>query len=86
MRQKTNKNRSNVNWSRTSTFSNGNKNLRRMWAFPSVLLLSIVMIFSAHFSIQEINNNSVYQYVWSWTINNDFYLEFGCLVDPLTSI
>lgn len=67
-------------------FPTATKNLRRMWAFPSVLLLSIVMIFSAHFSIQEINNNSVYQYVWSWTINNDFYLEFGCLVDPLTSI
>uniref|UniRef100_A0A7S8FJV2 NAD(P)H-quinone oxidoreductase subunit 5, chloroplastic n=1 Tax=[Cerasus] fengyangshanica TaxID=2789311 RepID=A0A7S8FJV2_9ROSA len=67
-------------------FPTATKNLRRMWAFPSVLLLSIVMIFSAHFSIQEINHNSVYQYVWSWTINNDFYLEFGCLVDPLTSI
>nr|ARD03194.1 NADH-plastoquinone oxidoreductase subunit 5 [Holodiscus argenteus] len=62
------------------------KNLRRMWAFPSVLLLSIVMVFSVYFSIQQINKNSVYQYVWSWTINNDFSLEFGCLVDPLTSI
>nr|ARD03505.1 NADH-plastoquinone oxidoreductase subunit 5 [Chamaebatiaria millefolium] len=67
-------------------FPTATKNLRRMWAFPSVLLLSIVMVFSAHFSIQQINNNSVYQYVWSWTINNDFSLEFGCLVDPLTSI
>nr|ARD04897.1 NADH-plastoquinone oxidoreductase subunit 5 [Prunus undulata] len=67
-------------------FPTATKNLRRMWAFPSVLLLSIVMIFSAHFSIQQINHNSVYQYVWSWTINNDFSLEFGCLVDPLTSI
>nr|YP_010743451.1 NADH-plastoquinone oxidoreductase subunit 5 [Dryas octopetala var. asiatica]ARD04431.1 NADH-plastoquinone oxidoreductase subunit 5 [Dryas octopetala var. asiatica]WES82389.1 NADH-plastoquinone oxidoreductase subunit 5 [Dryas octopetala var. asiatica] len=67
-------------------FPTSTKNLRRMWAFPSVLLLSIVMIFSAHFFTQQINNNSVYQYVWSWTINNDFSLEFGCLVDPLTSI
>nr|ARC98322.1 NADH-plastoquinone oxidoreductase subunit 5 [Chamaebatia foliolosa] len=67
-------------------FPTATKNLRRMWAFPSVLLLSIVMIFSAHFFTQRINNNSVYQYVWSWTINNDFSLEFGCLVDPLTSI
>nr|YP_010727345.1 NADH dehydrogenase subunit F [Filipendula ulmaria]WDZ66882.1 NADH dehydrogenase subunit F [Filipendula ulmaria] len=62
------------------------KNLRRMWAFTSVFLLSIVMVFSAHLFIQQINNNSVYQYVWSWTINNDFSLEFGSLVDPLTSI
>nr|ARC98709.1 NADH-plastoquinone oxidoreductase subunit 5 [Sibiraea angustata] len=67
-------------------FPTATKNLRRMWAFPSVLLLSIVMVFAASFSIQQINKNSVYQYVWSWTINNDFSLEFGCLVDPLTSI
>nr|YP_740612.1 NADH dehydrogenase subunit 5 [Platanus occidentalis]Q09FZ9.1 RecName: Full=NAD(P)H-quinone oxidoreductase subunit 5, chloroplastic; AltName: Full=NAD(P)H dehydrogenase subunit 5; AltName: Full=NADH-plastoquinone oxidoreductase subunit 5 [Platanus occidentalis]ABI49826.1 NADH-plastoquinone oxidoreductase subunit 5 [Platanus occidentalis] len=62
------------------------KNLRRMWAFPSVLLLSIVMIFSADLSIQQLNGSSIYQYVWSWTINNDFSLEFGYLIDPLTSI
>nr|YP_010733619.1 NADH-plastoquinone oxidoreductase subunit 5 [Rhodotypos scandens]ARC98399.1 NADH-plastoquinone oxidoreductase subunit 5 [Rhodotypos scandens]WEG92890.1 NADH-plastoquinone oxidoreductase subunit 5 [Rhodotypos scandens] len=67
-------------------FPTATKNFRRMWAFPSVLLLSIVMFFSVQFSIQQINNNSVYQYVWSWTINNDFSLEFGYLVDPLTSI
>nr|YP_010258746.1 NADH-plastoquinone oxidoreductase subunit 5 [Heliciopsis lobata]UIX22909.1 NADH-plastoquinone oxidoreductase subunit 5 [Heliciopsis lobata] len=62
------------------------KNLRRMWAFPSVLLLSIVMVFSVDLSIQQINGSSIYQYVWSWTINNDFSLEFGHLIDPLTSI
>nr|QOW07409.1 NADH-plastoquinone oxidoreductase subunit 5 [Corylopsis multiflora var. nivea] len=62
------------------------KILRRMWAFPSVLLLSIVMIFSVHLSIQQINSSSIYQYVWSWTINNEFSLEFGHLIDPLTSI
>nr|WRO36666.1 NADH-plastoquinone oxidoreductase subunit 5 [Hylomecon japonica var. dissecta] len=62
------------------------KNLRRMWAFSSVLLLSIVMVFSAYLSIQQINSSSIYQYVWSWTINNDFSLEFGNLIDPLTSI
>nr|AAF08125.1 NADH dehydrogenase subunit F [Olea europaea]ABG11919.1 NADH dehydrogenase subunit F [Olea europaea] len=62
------------------------KNLRRMWAFPSILLLSIVMIFSMNLSIQQINSSCIYQYVWSWTINNDFSLEFGYLIDPLTSI
>nr|YP_010640805.1 NADH-plastoquinone oxidoreductase subunit 5 [Saxifraga pallida]WBQ53872.1 NADH-plastoquinone oxidoreductase subunit 5 [Saxifraga pallida] len=67
-------------------FPTATKKLRRMWAFPSVLLLSIVMIFSADLSIQQINSNSIYQYVWSWTINNDFSLEFGHLIDPLTSI
>nr|YP_010368336.1 NADH-plastoquinone oxidoreductase subunit 5 [Magnolia sharpii]UOU90531.1 NADH-plastoquinone oxidoreductase subunit 5 [Magnolia sharpii] len=62
------------------------KNLRRMWAFPSVSLLSIVMVFSADLSIQQINGSSIYQFLCSWTINNDFYLEFGHLIDPLTSI
>nr|YP_009545610.1 NADH-plastoquinone oxidoreductase subunit 5 [Corylopsis coreana]AYO45801.1 NADH-plastoquinone oxidoreductase subunit 5 [Corylopsis coreana] len=67
-------------------FPTATKILRRMWAFPSVLLLSIVMIFSVHLSIQQINSSSIYQYVWSWTINNEFSLEFGHLIDPLTSI
>nr|UZC36963.1 NADH dehydrogenase subunit 5 [Pteridophyllum racemosum] len=62
------------------------KNLRRMWAFSSVLLLSLVMIFSADLSIQQIRGSSIYQYVWSWNMNNDFSLEFGDLIDPLTSI
>nr|CEF90096.1 NADH dehydrogenase [Triplocephalum holstii] len=67
-------------------FPTATKSLRRMWAFQSVLLLSIVMIFSMNLSIQQINSSSVHQYVWSWIINNDFSLEFGYLIDPLTSI
>nr|YP_009516389.1 NADH-plastoquinone oxidoreductase subunit 5 [Philydrum lanuginosum]AYD91247.1 NADH-plastoquinone oxidoreductase subunit 5 [Philydrum lanuginosum] len=62
------------------------KNIRRIWAFPSVLLLSVAMWFSANLSIQQINGTFIYQYLWSWTINNDFSLEFGYLIDPLTSI
>ncbi|KAK7299397.1 hypothetical protein VNO77_45690 [Canavalia gladiata] len=67
-------------------FPTATKNLRRMWAFPSILLLTIVMIFSLELSIHQINNSSIYQYVWSWTINNDLSLEFGYLIDSLTSI
>nr|YP_009872743.1 NADH-plastoquinone oxidoreductase subunit 5 [Ctenolophon englerianus]QKT26983.1 NADH-plastoquinone oxidoreductase subunit 5 [Ctenolophon englerianus] len=67
-------------------FPAATKKLRRMWAFPSVLLLSIVMIFSIDLSIQQINSSSIYQYIWSWIINNDISLEFGHLIDPLTSI
>nr|YP_009569562.1 NADH-plastoquinone oxidoreductase subunit 5 [Portulaca pilosa]QBC69435.1 NADH-plastoquinone oxidoreductase subunit 5 [Portulaca pilosa] len=67
-------------------FPTTTKNLRRIWAFSSIFLLSIVMIFSMKLSIHQINNNSIYQYVWSWTITNDFSLEFGYLIDPLTSI
>nr|YP_009582229.1 NADH-plastoquinone oxidoreductase subunit 5 [Bixa orellana]QBK83764.1 NADH-plastoquinone oxidoreductase subunit 5 [Bixa orellana]QGS65397.1 NADH-plastoquinone oxidoreductase subunit 5 [Bixa orellana] len=67
-------------------FPAGTKNFRRMWAFPSILLLSIVMIFSVDLSIQQINRSSIYQYVWSWTINNAFSFEFGYFIDSLTSI
>nr|YP_010251396.1 NADH dehydrogenase subunit F [Bryocarpum himalaicum]QTW91226.1 NADH dehydrogenase subunit F [Bryocarpum himalaicum] len=67
-------------------FPSATKKLRRMWAFKSVLLLSIVMILSINLSIQQINSNSIYQYVWSWIITNDFSLELGYLIDPLTSI
>nr|WBN94386.1 NADH-plastoquinone oxidoreductase subunit 5 [Rhodiola sacra] len=67
-------------------FPTATKNLRRMWSFHSVFLLSIVMVFSADLSIQLINRSSIYQYISSWTINNDFSLEFGYLIDPLTSI
>nr|BDR62868.1 NADH-plastoquinone oxidoreductase subunit 5 [Jacquemontia paniculata] len=67
-------------------FPTGTKKLRRMWSFQSVLFLSIVMAFSIYLSIQQINRGSIYQYVWSWIINNDFSLEFGYLIDPLTSI
>uniref|UniRef100_A0A453LGQ4 NADH-Ubiquinone oxidoreductase (complex I) chain 5 N-terminal domain-containing protein n=1 Tax=Aegilops tauschii subsp. strangulata TaxID=200361 RepID=A0A453LGQ4_AEGTS len=62
------------------------KNLHRMWAFPTVLRLSIAMVFSVQLSIQQINGSSIYQYLWSWTVNNDCSLEFGYLIDPLTSI
>nr|YP_009769222.1 NADH-plastoquinone oxidoreductase subunit 5 [Clitoria ternatea]QIS99923.1 NADH-plastoquinone oxidoreductase subunit 5 [Clitoria ternatea] len=67
-------------------FPTSTKNLRRMWAFPSIFLLIIVMIFSVDLSIHQVNKSSIYQYVWSWTINNDLSLEFGYLIDSLTSI
>nr|QIS91324.1 NADH dehydrogenase subunit 5 [Mussaenda densiflora] len=67
-------------------FPMATKNIRRMWSFQSILLLSIVMIFSINLSIDQINSNSIYQYVWSWIITNDFSLEFGYLIDPLSSI
>ena len=67
-------------------FPTATKNIRRIWAFPSILLLTIVMIFSLDLSIHQIKNSLFFQYVWSWTINNDISLEFGYLIDSLTSI
>ncbi|YP_001122844.1 NADH dehydrogenase subunit 5 (chloroplast) [Phaseolus vulgaris] len=67
-------------------FPTATKKIRRIWAFPSILLLTIVMFFSLDLSIHQIQNSSIFQYVWSWTINNDISLEFGYLIDSLTSI
>nr|YP_009870082.1 NADH-plastoquinone oxidoreductase subunit 5 [Bonnetia paniculata]QKJ82023.1 NADH-plastoquinone oxidoreductase subunit 5 [Bonnetia paniculata] len=67
-------------------FPESTKKFRRIWAFPSVLVLSIVIIFSVDLASRQINSSSIYQYVWSWTINNDFSLECGFLIDSLTSI
>uniref|UniRef100_A0A1B0PVW4 NAD(P)H-quinone oxidoreductase subunit 5, chloroplastic n=2 Tax=Pelargonium TaxID=4030 RepID=A0A1B0PVW4_9ROSI len=67
-------------------FPTTTKHLRRIWAFPTLFCLGLVMLLSAYLFIQQINQSYIYQYVWSWTINNDFSLEFGHLVDPLTSI
>ncbi|KAF7078508.1 LOW QUALITY PROTEIN: hypothetical protein CFC21_082929 [Triticum aestivum] len=44
------------------------------------------MVFSVQLSIQQINGSLIYQYQWSWTVNNYFSLEFGYLIDPLISI
>ena len=59
------------------------KNSTRIWAFPSILMLSKVTMFSPNLSIQQINGNFIYQYLWPWTVNNDFSLEFGHLINPL---
>nr|YP_010421242.1 NADH-plastoquinone oxidoreductase subunit 5 [Urtica chamaedryoides]USG55045.1 NADH-plastoquinone oxidoreductase subunit 5 [Urtica chamaedryoides]USG55129.1 NADH-plastoquinone oxidoreductase subunit 5 [Urtica chamaedryoides] len=67
-------------------FPTATKALRRMWVFPSILFLSIVMIFSTYLAIQQVNKPTIYLSIWSWTINNDFSLEFGSLIDPLASI
>nr|YP_009946263.1 NADH-plastoquinone oxidoreductase subunit 5 [Cyperus aromaticus]QOE57076.1 NADH-plastoquinone oxidoreductase subunit 5 [Cyperus aromaticus] len=66
--------------------SKATKSIRRIGAFPSIFFLIITLIFSLNLSIQQINGNFIYQYLWSWTINKDFSLEFGYLIDPLTSI
>uniref|UniRef100_A0AAU7AMH1 NAD(P)H-quinone oxidoreductase subunit 5, chloroplastic n=1 Tax=Juncus fauriei TaxID=2980169 RepID=A0AAU7AMH1_9POAL len=67
-------------------FSTATRNTRRIWSFISIFFLSLIMLFSFYLSIQEINGTFIHQYLWSWTINNDFSLEFGYLIDPLSSI
>nr|YP_010420238.1 NADH-plastoquinone oxidoreductase subunit 5 [Nanocnide lobata]USG53707.1 NADH-plastoquinone oxidoreductase subunit 5 [Nanocnide lobata] len=67
-------------------FPKATNDLRRMWFFISILFLSILMIFSTCLVFQQMNNPTIYLSIWSWTINNDFSLEFGSFVDSLTSI
>nr|YP_010395465.1 NADH dehydrogenase subunit 5 [Thamnosma montana]UQJ72993.1 NADH dehydrogenase subunit 5 [Thamnosma montana] len=67
-------------------FPTATKHLRRIWAFLSIFLLSIVMVFSTDLAIKQIDRTSIYQSLRSWTINNDFSFEFGYFIDPLTSI
>nr|YP_010143203.1 NADH-plastoquinone oxidoreductase subunit 5 [Salomonia cantoniensis]QQL04324.1 NADH-plastoquinone oxidoreductase subunit 5 [Salomonia cantoniensis] len=67
-------------------FPSGTTNLRRILSIPSIFLLTIIFIFSADLTIQQINNCCIYQYIWSWTINNSLSFEFGYFFDSLTSI
>ncbi|MBN8156874.1 hypothetical protein J0J30_22975, partial [Vibrio vulnificus] len=77
---------SRVNRNRTLDFSDGNKKTSPYMGFSEYFLLKYSYAFSTHLSIQQVNSSSIFQYVWSWAINNDFSLEFGYLIDPLTSI
>nr|AMC31052.1 NADH dehydrogenase subunit 5 [Cleomella serrulata] len=67
-------------------FPTATQNLRRIWTFLSIFLLSIVMIYSLYLSIEQITQSCIYQNLWSWTINNEFSFELGYFIDPLTSI
>nr|YP_010238729.1 NADH dehydrogenase subunit 5 [Marathrum utile]UCU20329.1 NADH dehydrogenase subunit 5 [Marathrum utile] len=67
-------------------FPQATKKLRRLWSFPNVLGLSVLLSFFISLLIQQINNNFINQYLYSWTITNDFSLEFGFLIDSLSCI
>nr|QYB21323.1 NADH-plastoquinone oxidoreductase subunit 5 [Falcatifolium taxoides] len=62
------------------------KSLRRIWALISIFLISTAMFLSFNLFLQQITGGPIHQYFWSWIINNNFSLELGYLIDPLTSI
>nr|QYB22062.1 NADH-plastoquinone oxidoreductase subunit 5 [Phyllocladus trichomanoides]BBF91076.1 NADH-plastoquinone oxidoreductase subunit 5 [Phyllocladus aspleniifolius] len=62
------------------------KSLRRIWALISIFLISTAMFLSFNLFSQQITSGPIYQYFWTWIINNHFSLELGYLIDPLTSI
>lgn len=67
-------------------FPKSTKSLRHIWAIVSILLLSIAMIFSFIILWQQINNNTIYQYLWSWIFHKQISFKIGVLIDPLTSL
>lgn len=67
-------------------FPKSTKSLRHIWAIFSILLLSVAMIFSFTILWQQINNNTIYKYLWSWIFDKQIKFKIGFLIDPLTSI
>nr|YP_009682248.1 NADH-plastoquinone oxidoreductase subunit 5 [Fissidens nobilis]QDQ38645.1 NADH-plastoquinone oxidoreductase subunit 5 [Fissidens nobilis] len=67
-------------------FPKSTKSLRHIWAILSILLLSITMIFSFNILWQQISDNTIYRYLWSWIFDKQIGLKIGFLIDPLTSI
>ena len=67
-------------------FPKSTKSLRHVWAILSILLLIIVMIFSFIILRQQIIDNTIHRYLWSWILDKQIDFKLGFLIDPLTSI
>nr|QUS64801.1 NdhF [Isoetes longifolia] len=67
-------------------FPKATKNLRRIYAIISISLLGTAMFIPPRLSWQQITDNSIYRYLWSWIHNKNVTLEVGYLIDPLTPI
>nr|QWW92585.1 NADH dehydrogenase subunit 5 [Amphidium sp. 49156] len=67
-------------------FPKSTKSLRHIWAILSIILLSIAMIFSFNILWQQISDNTIYRYLWSWIFDKQIGFKIGFLIDPLTSI
>src|SRR5450759_2521706 len=67
-------------------FPKSTKSLRHIWAIFSILLLNIAMLFSFTILWQQISNNMIYRFLWSWILDKQIGFKIGFLIDPLTSI
>ena len=67
-------------------FPKSTKSLRHIWAIFSILLLNIAMLFSFTILCQQISNNIIYRFLWSWILDKQIGFKIGFLIDPLTSI
>nr|QWW92744.1 NADH dehydrogenase subunit 5 [Tayloria sp. 49123] len=67
-------------------FPKSTKSLRYNWAILSILVLTIVMIFSCIILWQQLIDNSIHRYLWSWIFDKQSDFKIGFLIDPLTSL
>ena len=67
-------------------FPKSTKSLRHVWAILSILLLIIVMIFSFTILQQQLIDDTIHRYLWSWILDKQINFKLGFLIDPLTSI
>jgi NAD(P)H-quinone oxidoreductase subunit 5 len=67
-------------------FPKSTKSLRHVWAILSILLLIIVMIFSLTILRQQLIDDTIHRYLWSWILDKQIDFKLGFLIDPLTSI
>nr|YP_010045351.1 NADH dehydrogenase ND5 subunit [Mnium marginatum]QPF96959.1 NADH dehydrogenase ND5 subunit [Mnium marginatum] len=67
-------------------FPKSTKSLRHVWAIFSTLLLIIVMIFSFTILQQQLIDDTIHRYLWSWILDKQIDFKLGFLIDPPTSI
>ena len=56
-------------------FPKSTKSLHHIWVIFSICLLSIALVLSLNILWQQINNNTIYQYLWSWILINRLILK-----------
>lgn len=67
------------------SFQKATQSLRRDLAFFTIFLLGISVIFSLAIFFFQYNGNGSYQWEMEWVVSQNFSLEMGYLIDPLSS-
>ncbi len=60
--------------------------LRWRYSFLIIALLGISLILSCLILFSQINATPSYQWIFQWIVTNNFLLEIGYFVDPLTAV
>ena len=68
------------------SFRQATLTLRWRIAYFNILFLGLSFLLSVGILIAEINHKDSYQWLLEWIVTQDFSLDIGYIVDPLTSI